>query len=1081
MENKRKTSALYSSFDIVNIDKNRNKVIHLTNKNGFFEELLIDNKQYPDTKAIQRLSPKEYTETLILHTANKLSERFNTLITNEQYDKVIQMAQKLSNALSKEDETFSLPLSMITYTTGSEHMPLNDDLYLSRMDLIHNEKHSIKNFFKTLKYEMLTANRVDFMVSFIRESGLHLLTRPLLQLQEKNVPVRIITSTYMGITQAKALKKLLQYSNVEVKVLDNQKESFHTKAYMFHRDSGLNTVIIGSSNLSHSALINGHELNIKIPHTAYMPVFDQAQKTFNHAWNSSEAIPLSEEFIRVYDEYQKAKQKVEKHVQQTLKVAETENRYNLKPLQPNQMQKDALENLRITRENGNSRGVIIAATGTGKTYLSAFDVKAFQPKKLLFIAHREELLDNAIETFQQVIPKHSWFGKLTGTTKEWDKPYLFSTVQSLHKENTLSQFSKDEFDYIIVDEFHHAEAPTYKKVLEHFEPNFLLGLTATPERMDGRNVLALCDHNVVYEIRLRDALEAKLLAPFHYFGVTDETVDYSNIPLRNGMFQEDLLVKALKTNERTDFIIEMIDTYGYQGDRMIGLGFCSNIEHAKYMSEEFNKRGFHTTFLTGEHSISHREAVVKQLEDENDPLQMIFTVDIFNEGIDIPSLNLILFLRPTESSTIFIQQLGRGLRKIDGKEFVTVLDFIGNYEKSFVVPLALSGQINHKAFDKDSLRVAITHEFADLPAGSYVDLDPVSQKQILDKIDSIKMNAVDMLKSLYQQFKNELGRSPEILDFLYAEQSPSFTFFIYKYKSWVQTKEKMKDVNELDQRILENTLMMELLERLEQQMPIKWPYDLIILEIALKQRTVTYEDIVKQLEKRFATKVHLESHESLLHQSMLRLCTAYKKQKWAFGEMDNNTFILNPAIVKLIEDPELKAYIQNRIDYGIIEFRRTYQANRFLSKGEKLSLYQNYTRNELIFLLESTAPEGSWREGVHRVGNDYLLFVTLNKSENVEKHLLYKDYFIDQHHFHWQSQNKTSHSSSVGNDYINHKEKNLHLHLFVRKFEKMHEMTLPFTYLGKVDYVSSYGDKPMSVKWHLHHPVPEDLYIDFIR
>ncbi|HWO97748.1 MAG TPA: DUF3427 domain-containing protein [Bacillus sp. (in: firmicutes)] len=1053
----------------------------MTNKNGFLEELLIDNKQYPDTKAIQRLSPKEYTEVLILHTANKLSEQFDSLITKEQHDKVIQLAQNISNALSKDDEKFFLPLSMITYNTGLNEVPPNEDLYLSRLDLIHNEKHSIKNFFKTLKYEMLTADRVDFMVSFIRQSGLQLLTKPLLELQKRNIPVRIVTSTYMGITQAKALAKLLEFSNIEVKVLDNQKESFHTKAYMFHRHSGLNTVIIGSSNLSHSALINGHELNVKIPNTSYTPVYEQAIKTFEKAWNSSEALPLTEEFIRVYDEYQQAKQKVERHVQQSLKVADSKNEYNLKPLQPNEMQKEALENLRLTRENGNKKGVIIAATGTGKTYLSAFDIKYYKPKKLLFLAHREELLDNAIETFKQVTPNHGWFGKLTGSTKEFDKPYLFSTVQSLSKDSTLTNFKRDEFDYIIVDEFHHAEAPTYKRILDYFEPEFLLGLTATPERMDGRNVLAICDHNVVYEIRLRDALEAKLLAPFHYFGVADQTIDYSEVQMKNGMFVEDSLVRALKSNERTDFIIDMINTYGYQGDRMIALGFCSTIDHAKYMSEEFNKRGIHATYLTGQDSIAYREEIVKRLEDEKDPLEIIFTVDIFNEGIDIPTLNLILFLRPTESSTIFIQQLGRGLRKVEGKEFVTVLDFIGNYDKSFVVPLALSGQINHKAFDKDSLRVAITHEFADLPAGSYVDLDPISQKQILDKIDSIKMNSTDMLKSLYQQFKNELGRSPEILDFLYAEQSPSLTFFIYKFKSWVQTKEKMKDINELDQRILDNSLMLELTERLEQQLPLKWPYEFVILEIALKQQKVSYQDVVKQLEKRFATKVNLENHESLIKQSMIRLSNTYKKQKWTFGEMDNDTFILNTAILELTNDEEFKQYIQDRIDYGIIEYRRSYHANGFLSKGEKLTRYQNYTRNDLIFLFEAGVQEGSWREGVSKTRNHYLLFVNLNKSEHVSEHLLYKDYFIDQHHFHWQSQNQTSHKSERGKDYMYHQERDIHIHLFVRKFDNMHGMTLPFTYLGEVDYVSSHGDNPMSIKWRLHHPVPEDLYIDFIR
>lgn len=1052
-------------------------------KKGFLEELYLANKTYPEANIIQRLSPKEYIEVLILHAAKQLGDKFKRLAEENRFDEIIQLTEHISNLVSDHRQKFSLPLSMITYNYSNRKLPVMEDLFLSRLNLLHNDKHSMKNFFKALKYEMLTADSVDFMVSFIRMSGLQLIIRPLLELEKRNIPVRIITSTYLGITEVKALQKLMEFSNVQVKIIDTQKESFHTKAYMFHRNSGLNTVIIGSSNLSHSALMNGHELNVKLPDTSFLPIYEQTKRIFDQIWNSEETVALDSEFVHYYSEFIEAKRNLENFRNKEMIAAETKRDYQIthNNIKPNAMQEKALRNLQNTRKNGNNKGVIIAATGTGKTYLSAFDVKAFNPKKLLFIAHREELLDNAIKTFQQVIPKQEIFGKITGTVKEFDKPYLFSTIQSLHKDEILQRFKRDEFDYIIVDEFHHAEARTYRKVIDYFQPKFLLGLTATPERMDGRDVLALCDHNIVYEIRLREALEANLLAPFHYFGVSDHTVDYSKIPLKNGFFEEDALVKALKTNERTDFIIEMINTYGYHGDRMIGLGFCANIEHAKYMSEEFNKRGYHTTYLTGEHSIDYREKVIKQLEDENDPLELIFTVNIFNEGIDIPKLNLILFLRPTESSTVFIQQLGRGLRKVEGKEFVTILDFIGNYQKSFVVPLALSGQINHKAFDKDSLRVAITHEFADLPAGSYVDLDPITQKEILDRIDSIKMNSTDMLKSLYQQFKNELGRAPEILDFLYYEQSPSLTFFIHKYQSWVKTKEKMNDINELDRKILDHPLMSEIVERLENQLPIKWPYDFIILELAFLQKKVSYTNVIKQLEKRFATKIDLEKHKTLIGQAMARLANPYKKQKWSFGKVVGDQFVLNDDILEVTQDAEFYQYLKDRIDYGIIEFRRTHHPERFLAKGEKLVLYQNYTRNDLIFLFEAGVKEGSWREGVSRAGNHYFLFVNLNKSEKVEKHLQYKDYFIDQRHFHWQSQNQTSHESSVGQNYIYHKERGIHIHLFVRKFDQMHGMTLPFMYLGEVDYVSSYGDKPMNIKWRLHHPVPEDLYIDLIR
>ena len=474
--------------------------------------------------------------------------------------------------------------------------------------------------------------------------------------------------------------------------------------------------------------------------------------------------------------------------------------------------------------------------------------------------------------------------------------------------------------------------------------------------------------------------------------------------------------------------------------------------------------------------------MIRELEDPHHSLELIFTVDIFNEGIDIPKLNLLLFLRPTESPTIFIQQLGRGLRKTDDKEFVTVLDFIGNYQKSFVIPLALSGQTSQKSFDKDSLRVAVTHEFADLPGGSYVDLASVTKKEILHKIDSIKLNSAAMLKTLYYQFKRDIGRSPELLDFLYSDQAPGLTFFIKKYKSWVETKRKMDDLHSLDKEVLNDSLVLRMVSWLEQQFPIKWPYDLLLLQCGFNTQRITVEDVKKSLEDTFHLKIkNTNIHDNLIKRSMERLSTPHKKQQWSFGTVEENTFILQLNIFERLCHPRFGPYIKERIQYGLTEFRRMNNLEALLSSELQLTLYQTYTRNELIHLFQSTDQEGTWREGVRRVNNNYLIFITLNKSKKVEDHLLYKDYFIDPHHFHWQSQNQTSHDSPVGQNFINHRQKEYKIHLFVRKFSEMHDITLPFIYLGKVDYVSSNGDKPMNVIWKLHQPVPENLYVDLIN
>jgi superfamily II DNA or RNA helicase len=1048
-----------------------------TKPKGIKEEIYRTEKEYPSSNLIQKLSIDEYVETLTMHAANIIGDKLKGLADEDKYNEIFQLIDQVHDLAGKDEREFSQPLSMITYSENENTIPIKEDLFLTRVDVLYNDSHKIKNFFKTLAYEMQTSDEILFLVSFVRMSGAQLLTRELIELEKRNVPVKILTTTYLNITEAKALRHLLQFTNVEVKVLPLKNESFHTKAYLFKRNSNQNTVIIGSSNISHSALINGHELNVKIPHTQHMPAYEQTMDFFNKMWTHEKAIYPSEEFLLQYEQHQKTETKLFPSFTFEREAPYLEN----SDIQPNEMQKEALKNLIFTRKNGHTKGVIIAATGTGKTYLSAFDVQQFQPKRLLFIAHREELLDNAIKTYSSLFQDEFLCGKITGSKKEFNKQFIFSTIQSLSKDNTLEMFEPDDFDYIIIDEFHHAEAPTYRKVIDYFKPKFLLGLTATPERMDGRNVLELCDNNIVYEIRLRDALEAELLAPFHYFGVADQTVDYDKVDILNGHYEENSLVRALSTFNRVEFIIDKMKTYGHDGDFLHGLGFCVNIEHAKYMSAEFNKRGYVTECLTGEDSVEYRQAIIRRLEDPQDDLTMIFTVNIFNEGIDIPKVNLMLFLRPTESSTIFIQQLGRGLRKIEDKEYVTVLDFIGNYKKSFIIPLALSGQYNAKAFDTDSLRVAVLHEFADAPGGSVVQLDPIAQREILNRIDNIKLSSVAVLKEMYAQFKYDLGRSPEIIDFLYSEEAPSLNFFIFKFRSWIKTKEYMKDLNIYDEEILEDDYKYEIVERIESMLSIKWPYEYAIIYLAMSSSEVSINNVVTWLTKRFDLEINRDEHETLILRAMDRLSNRHKQQKWSFGEMKDQVFIVENKISEVFNDESYANYVKDRLEYGLIDFRRSFRTDSVLAKKKKLALYRNYTRNELMFIFEAKVPEGTWREGVSRVDNHYLLFINLNKAEDVEDHLLYKDFFKDPTTFHWQSQNKTSHESGQGQEYINHKERDIHIHLFIRKFSTMHGMTLPFMYLGEIDYVSSHGDKPMNIIWKLHKPVPEDLYHDLIR
>ena len=746
------------------------------------------------------------------------------------------------------------------------------------------------------------------------------------------------------------------------------------------------------------------------------------------------------------------------------------------------MQQQALDNLTKVRNNGEERAVAIAATGTGKTYLAAFDAYQFKPKRVLFLAHRDELLVGAIETFSKVFEDENLCGKLTGKTKEIEKPFLFSTVQTLSRDNNLNSFDPEDFDYIVVDEFHHAQASTYLKIIAYFTPQFLLGMTATPERMDGRDILKLCNYNIVCDVRLKDALAMGLLAPFHYFGVADETVDYDSIEKqRSGLFVEGKLVEQLNTVERVDYIIEQMEKYDCDSQSRCALGFCVNREHAFFMSESFNNRGITSTVLTGLSDPQERQQQIKNLQDPGHPLELIFTIDIFNEGVDIPKVNLLLFLRPTESSTIFIQQLGRGLRKFEGKEYVTVLDFIGNYQNSFMVPLALAGEGGRKDFDKEYLKRAVTHEFADLPAGCYVELDEVAKEKIISKLDTIRLDKAEYLKQLYLQFKKDLGGSPDILDFFTAENAPNPNFFFSKFRSLYNTKIKCGDQEGNSPQLQNNQFLQEVAERLEAMTPLKWPYEFAILLIALETEvsSITTADIEQRLSNYFNLAIDREQHSSLILSAMNELALPYKKTNWVFGEPHNGQFKIDPAFIALIQtDLYVKTYIQDRLSYGMKLFRRQFKPEAFLQDGERFILYQNYTRNDIQFLSEDTAKKGTWREGVKRIGQDYFLFINLNKDEEVDDHLHYKDYFMDPRTFHWQSQNQTSHSSTVGQHFVHHRETGHRIHIFVRKMVKQYNITLPFMYLGQADYVDSNGDKPMSIVWKLHHSVPLDIYED---
>ncbi|MGL4848157.1 MAG: DEAD/DEAH box helicase family protein, partial [Clostridium sp.] len=512
-------------------------------------------------------------------------------------------------------------------------------------------------------------------------------------------------------------------------------------------------------------------------------------------------------------------------------------------IKPNLMQKEALINLERLRLHGGERGIVVAATGTGKTYMSAFDVQKFNPKKMLFIVHREDILRKAIKDFKKVMPSIE-SGLFTGNVKEREKRFLFSTIQSIASH--YESFSRDEFDYIVIDEAHHSPSKTYKEVIEYFKPKFLLGMTATPERTEGLDVFKIFHNNIVLDVRLNEALEKELVVPFHYFGITDiDLVDYTGIDINDTK----KVSRILKIGERVDFIIEKMDFYGFHGEKRKCIGFCASIDHAKYMEEEFNKRGIKSVALVGTDSINKRKAEIENLEDDNNPLEVIFTVDLFNEGVDIPSTNLVLMLRPTESSIIFIQQLGRGLRKHKDKDFLTVLDFIGNYNKAFQIAIALNGSDYNKA----TLKKAIETDFLKIKGCTNIQMDEIAKERILEQINKENFNGMKYLREEYNEFKKLNGGKivNSLVSYTLFEGAINPIKFIRgtSNKTYLHFLEKVEKDFE-DSKLLKNEKFKLLLRDITGKLPLKRPFEYIILKYLIENKTATKEILKNEIEKK---------------------------------------------------------------------------------------------------------------------------------------------------------------------------------------------------------------------------------------
>ncbi|MGM0852610.1 MAG: DEAD/DEAH box helicase [Bacillota bacterium] len=920
------------------------------------------------------------------------------------------------------------------------------------------------NLLNELIQSIKECKRFYFSVAFINFSGLQLLLESLKIAEEKGIKGQILTSTYLNFTDPKAMEKIKQFENIDLKVFVTDKEiGFHTKVYVFEYEESYK-VIIGSSNITQSALKSNIEWNVEIVTKENGAFIKDILKEYQHLWEKSQN--ADEDFISQYEEFlNKIKQNQKEH-QLIFEKA--------KYIVPNRMQRRAMGNLERLRTYGENKALVISATGTGKTYMSAFDVKGFQPKKLLFLVHREEILKKAKDTFETLIANNGvTFGLFTGNHKQNSADYLFSTIQTMSR--CYVDFHRDEFDYIIYDEAHHATSPSYQKVMDYFTPEFTLGMTATPERSDQGNVFELFNNNVALEVRLHEALDDELIIPFHYFGITDvEGVDLSDVSI------DDIaeVTKRLKVNERVDFIVEKMNFYGHDGEKRKCLGFCASIEHAEYMAKEFNKRGFKSASLNGGDSIEKRDSYVKSLENNEDELEIIFTVDIFNEGVDIPSINSVLMLRPTNSPIVFIQQLGRGLRKHENKSFLTVLDFIGNHSKVFLIAIALNGS---RYYDKESLKVAIATGFANIPGATHIQMDEVAQERILEQIDRENFNSMKYLKEEYFEFKKlNQGKVPlYLMDYLKYDGAPDPTKFIDKEKSYLHFVAKVEKDDRLKKIILDD-IFESILKELSSKLPLKRIYEFIILRYLMDHEEITLHAAKHEILKI----VEGVEEESILH-AFENLNQDYydsvqKRTKEKLVDHREGRLVKTDAFETTLENKDYYIFIEDILNYGIFRYEKVYKNKNHGVPHFKL--YEQYQMVDAALLSNYRKTHSSFRgSGLLTNGNEYFLYIDLHKEEDIKESINYKDKFIDTKYFQWQTPNSTGQSSERGKNIIFNLQRNINLHLFIRKYKKIDEKTEPYIYIGKGNVVEYEGEKPITVKMELEHEIPSGLYTEFIK
>lgn len=808
---------------------------------------------------------------------------------------------------------------------------LNEDLIEEyTTDVMTGGRDKRMYLYNQLVNSLKKADSVDIIVSFLMESGVKLLLKDLEGALNRGAKIRILTGNYLGITQPSALyliKKKLG-NRVDLRLYNEKNRSFHPKSYIFHYRN-YSEIYIGSSNISKSALTSGIEwnyrFNSKNDEKNYVKFFD----TFEDLFENHSIIVDDEELRRYSKNWHRPA--VSKDLDRYDSDEEVHDSKVRNILEPRGAQIEALCALEDTRAEGAAKALVVAATGIGKTYLAAFD--SINYKRILFVAHKEEILRQAARSFGNV-RKTDNYGFFNGNEKCTDKSIIFASVSTLGKSEYLNSnyFKPDDFDYVVVDEFHHAVNSQYEKIVAYFKPKFLLGLTATPERLDGKNIYEICDYNVPYEISLKEAINKGMLVPFHYYGIYDDT-DYSGLHIVRGKYDEKELNETYIGNvHRHDMIYKYYCKYGSKR----ALGFCCSREHAEEMASEFCKRGIPSVAVysnaNGKHSEDREVAINKLLKGE---IKVIFSVDMFNEGVDIPSVDMVLFLRPTESPVVFLQQLGRGLRKSKGKEYLNVLDFIGNYEKAGRVRFMLAGKTTQEEKNHNFSSVL------DIPDDCLIDFD-MKLIDLFNEIDKKQLKLKDQIEKEYLKVKEKLGRSPSRIElFTYMDDDVYQMALKHAndnpFKRYLQFRKNQNDLTEKEEKLYQGIgrEFINLLENTNMSKVYKMPVLMaffnngnIRMEINEKQLLTSWKEFFetgtnwKDLDKDISLEKYKKISDKEHLKKIIQMPVHYlqKSGKGFFVEKEGFVLALRDDMAGVIENKAFIDHMKDVIDYRVMDY-----------------------------------------------------------------------------------------------------------------------------------------------------------------